>query len=36
MPDYSKDLSLRYPPPYEVIDGCLYRKITEKKSHLLP
>ena len=30
MPDHSKDLSLRYPPPYEVIDGCLYRKMTEK------
>ena len=30
MPGYSKDLSLRYPPPYEVIDGCLYRKMTEK------
>ena len=30
MPGYSKGLSLRYPPPYEVIDGCLYRKMTEK------
>ena len=30
MPEKTKELSLRYPSPYEIVDGCLHKKITEK------
>lgn len=26
----TNEMSLHYPPPYEVADGCLYKKVTEK------
>ena len=30
MPKKTKELSLRYPSPYEIVDGCLHKKVTEK------